>query len=85
MATLLLGMFVGITMGAVGTLVVYADPLRRKIDVLHQRIIREQMRTFAAEARLHSALYFQKHPDAPGHDEGSLNVTPIHVVPEPLI
>ena len=80
MQTLIVGLVVGATMGAVAVTVLVVDPLRRERELFRDRIIREQMRTFAAEARLAAHLYPQKN-----NDRWSEKVTPIRVVPEPLI
>lgn len=80
MQTLIVGLFVGTVAGAVATLVLVVDPLRRERELWRERIIKEQMRTFAAEARLTAHLYRQD-----GSDVFSRKVAPIHVVPEPLI
>ena len=82
MQTLIVGLAVGAVMGAVATVVLVVDPLRRQRDVLRDRIVREQMRTFAMEGKLIAERTLR---DAPGHNRGSVNVTPIRVVPEPLI
>lgn len=70
MATLLVGLTVGTTIGAVATYVLVVDPLRRQRAVWRKRIIEEQLRTFAAEA--HLSAYKHINADTPGHNAGSL-------------
>lgn len=71
MQTLIVGLAVGAVMGAVVTVVLVVDPLRRERELFRDRIVREQMRTFAADARLQAHLWLR---DAPGHNQGSLKV-----------
>jgi gas vesicle protein len=70
MAAILVGLIVGATIGVVSTLVVVVDPLRRERNVWRDRIIREQMRTFAADARLQAHLNSVR-----GNDSWSRKVT----------
>lgn len=50
--TIIACLFIGAFFGFVACSVFVADPLRRSRNLLRDRVIEEQMRTYAAQARL---------------------------------
>lgn len=73
MTALLIGLAVGACGGVVATLILCVDPLRREREVWRARIITEQMRTFAAHARLDTERYRR----------GEFKLPAIYAVPPP--
>lgn len=72
--TLISAVLLGMVVGGYVTYLVAVDPLRRSRNVLRDRLIAEQMRTYAAESRFTAYRMLRESTD---HDRHSRKVTPL--------